>query len=141
MTEKKITSEVEELSRELKVNLPSGSLPIVIKIIALFTLLGGLSIAGSVFVDIVGESLSFLNYLLRLAVGALAILIAHGIIRKRRWAIWLYGLLVILEILSNPIAAIIPAVILVYLYFHRHLFAESFLDKFVKKLLGKLKKI
>src|SRR5690606_16618272 len=96
----------EKISEELNVNLPGQYLPLPIRLIAYFTLIGGLSIVGSLFSDIVrpqGENPIF--YVMRIAVGVLAILIAYGILEKKRWAIWLYGVLALVALNFNPFLA------------------------------------
>ncbi len=133
-----VEEEVEEIAKDLQINLPLGNLPLPIKLIILFTLIGGLSIVGSAFADIfssIDVSLSF--YIIRLIAGLFFILIAFGLYRKERWAIWLNGLMVVIGFMINPILIIFPAVIVAYLYFKKDLFRPSFIDHFIKRLLAK----
>jgi len=110
--------------------MPSGRLPLLIKIISLFTLIGGLSIIGSLFVDIgrPSGSVSIGFYLLRLLVGATAIAAAYGISKKERWAIWLFGAITMIGFYFNPITGVIPGLVFIYLLTVRHVFKPSFLD-------------
>ncbi|MEW6617032.1 MAG: hypothetical protein AB1333_01275 [Patescibacteria group bacterium] len=128
--DEKEKGEVEELAEELNINLPSVGLPPSIKLIALFTLIGGLSIVGSLFADVVrpnAEGFGF--YILRFIVGFLSLGTVHGMARKKRWALWFYGFIVIIGIFINPIISILPLGILIYLYKNRSLFEPSVFDK------------
>ena len=141
---RKNESEIEKAAEELHVELPAGNLPLPLKVIALFTLIGGLSIIGSIFSDVVRPGqLSVFAYLLRLGVGVLAVAIAYGIVRRHRWALWLYGLIVAVGLFINPVVASLPLAIAVYLYLHRKYLRPSFLDETLsivwagaKELLG-----
>lgn len=125
---------VERAAEELKISLPQTDLPWVLKIIALFALVGGLSIIGSSFADIFGqEKVGFGRYILRLGSGIAFLLIAYGLVEKRRWAVWLYGFLVVVGLWLNFYLAIFPALIVAYLYFRRRHFRPSLLDVWLIK--------
>lgn len=136
---------VEKFAREMKVELPSVDLPIFIKLIALLTLIGGLSIIGGGLADIVRPMPTpFFSYLFRLLIGIGMVFIAHGIISRKRWTIWLYGTTVLVGLLVNPTVAFLPALITFYLYRERGLFAPSIFDRAagalafsVRSLLGR----
>lgn len=133
-------SGIEKIAKELNVALPSGQMPAPVKLIALFTLVGGLSIIGSIFADVVApDSEKFGIYILRLIVGLLSVGIAYGIADKRRWALWLYGLIVITGFSVNPVVAILPLGILAYLYKHKELFRLSVFDKILNFLVFAIK--
>ncbi|MEX1063998.1 MAG: hypothetical protein WED06_01515 [Candidatus Paceibacterota bacterium] len=139
--EEEVEKEVEEVAKDLQINLPLGNLPLPIKLIVLFTLIGGLSIVGSAFADIFDSaSVSLSFYILRLVAGLLFILIAYGLYRKQRWAIWLNALMVVIGFLINPILSLFPAVIVAYLYFKKDLFRASFVDHSIKRLWDKMGK-
>ena len=135
-----IDSKAQEISETLQINLPAKGLLLPIRLIALFTLLGGLSILGSAFADIVdSEKTKVITYIMRLSVGLLAVASAYGLIERERWAFWLYGVIVIIGLLNNPFIAVLPAIALVYLYMHRDLFNPSKLDKLLAQLWSLIK--
>lgn len=137
-----LEKKAEEAADELKINLPGANLPPVLRFIALFMLAGGLSIVGSIFADIVNPiqtNVSF--YLLRILVGGLVLATAYGIIRLERWALWSYGLALLIGLLVNPIVVLLPLVVLIYLYAHREKFTPSALDYQLIEVITKLKSI
>lgn len=116
----------DKISQEFKITLPGQNLPTPVRVIAFFTLIGGFSIIGSLFVDIVRpleEGLSF--FILRTIAGLTAISIAYGIIEHKRWSIWLYGAFTLFAIFSNLILSIIPLSVVIYLYIKRDFFTPS----------------
>lgn len=130
----------DKLTEDLAVNLPGKGLPLIVRIIAFFTLIGGLSIIGSLFADIVrphGEDIYI--YALRTIVGVVAVVIAYGLIEHERWAIWLYGLVTLLSLFTNPFLAFIPGVVVVYLYTQRSYFSPSLPDFILEKGVNKIK--
>lgn len=130
-----LESKAQKISEELEVNLPAKGLLLPIRLIALFTLLGGLSILGGAFADIVDSEKTELGiYVMRLIIGLLAVASAYGIIERERWAFWLYGIIVIVGLINNPWIAALPAIALVYLFIHRDLFNPSKLDKLLSQL-------
>ncbi len=123
MTRKKVRKGTHKVAGQLKITLPGGSLPIEVKLIALFTLTGGLSIIGGIFGDVIRPTGTHLpTYLIRLVVGVSMIALAYGIVTRRKWSLLLYGLIVIMGLYVNFIAALIPLVAVVYLIFKRDLF-------------------
>lgn len=130
----------DTLNKEFRINLPGQNLPTPVRIIAFFTLIGGLSIAGSLFADIVrpsGEHFGF--FTLRIFAGAMAILTACGIIEHKRWSIWLYGLFTLFALFSNPLLAIIPFGVVIYLYTQRSYFEKSIADNYLINAFNSLK--
>jgi len=131
----------EKIADELKVTLPASGSPLPLRLIALFTLIGGLSIIGSLFADIVRPPSNTPHfYFLRIIVGLLAIFISYEIIEKSRLAIWLYGVIVIVGLFINPIVSVLPGLVLVYFIFQRHQFKSSIIDQFLLNLLTKFKR-
>ena len=127
-TEKKIS----EVAETLQVDIPNVRIPGTLKIVALFTLIGGLSIIGSLFVDIVRpSSISGLFYLLQIAVGVIAITAAYSIVKKSYMAFWLYALITALALYLNPVTAIVPGFVAIYLYKNRKLFKKTPLDTLI----------
>lgn len=123
MTRKKVRKGAHKVARQLKVTLPGGNLPIAVKLIALFTVTGGLSIIGGIFGDVVRPTgIHLPTYLIRLIVGVSMIAIAYGIVTRKRWSLLLYGLIVIAGLYVNFVAALIPLAAVVYLIFKRDLF-------------------
>jgi hypothetical protein len=127
----------DKVSQELQINLPGKFLPAPVRLIAFFTLAGGLSIVGSLFVDIVrpGKVDVFL-YFFRILIGILAIGITYGIIERKRWAIWLYGLIAVISLFTNPVLAIVPAVVFIYLFYVRSIFTPSVIDNVITQVYG-----
>ena len=119
----KVEKTAEDVSKDLNVILPIKEGPLLIRLIALFTLIGGLSIMGSLFTDIVRHVPTTLPlYALRVSVGVLAIAVSYGIITKKVWTIWLYGLIVLIGFFRNPLLSILPALVLIYLLNKRNYF-------------------
>ena len=132
---------ITAIAHELHVEVPEGRLPLSLKLVCLFTLIGGLSIIGSLFVDIIRPSgtINATLYIMRLTVGITAIGAAYGIIHKERWTMWFYGALTVLGLFLNPITAVIPAIVLILLYRVRHLFTPSKLDLLIEAYWNLLK--
>ena len=131
----------EKIADELKVTLPASGSPLPLRLIALFTLIGGLSIIGSLFADIVRPPSNTPHfYFVRIIVGLLAVFISYEIIEKSRLAIWLYGIIVVVGLFINPIVSILPGLVPVYLIFQRHQFKSSIIDQFLLNLLTKFKR-
>lgn len=126
---------LEKAAEDLKLNLPQVNLPLGLKIVALLTLVGGLGTLGNLFANIFDSStFSFKNYILQLIGGILFIAISYGIIKRQNWATWLYGALVILALFINWPFALLPAAVVVYMYFnHKYLYPSVF-DRALKKL-------
>lgn len=125
---------VETAAAELQVKLPGVNLPLLLKLIALFTLVGGLSIIGSASADIFNpQKVGFLTYILRLAAGVVFVIISYGIVKRQNWATWLYGAMVIMALFINWPLAILPALIVIYMIFNRKYFFPSIFDKLFNK--------
>ncbi|RJQ28059.1 hypothetical protein C4565_04195 [Candidatus Parcubacteria bacterium] len=138
--EKTEEGEIDKVAEELNVGLPHVKLPTPIRLITLFTLIGGLSILGSVFADVVRPNTEeFGFYILRLFIGILAVATAYGIEQKKRWSLWLYGIIVVIGFFTNPLVTILPLLIFIYLYKRRKLFARSALDKIIHFLAFSIK--
>jgi hypothetical protein len=131
----------DKISQDLQVALPGKDLPLFIRIIAFFTLGGGLSIIGSLFAEDIlrpsSEDIGF--YIVRIIVGAIALIIGYGIVKKERWAIWLYGALTLYAAFSNPIFAFMPGMVVFYLYTQRKFFRPSILDLYLSVGIEKIK--
>ncbi len=125
MTRKKTRKSVHKIARKLEVTLPGGKLPLEIKLIALFTVTGGLSIMGGIFGDIVRpKEVHLPTYLIRIVVGILMIAISYGLVTRKKWSLWLYGLIVIIGLFINFVAALIPLAAVIYLIIKRDLFTN-----------------
>jgi hypothetical protein len=125
MPRKRIRKKTGNIAKSLKVALPGGNLPIEIKLIALFTATGGLSLIGGIFGDVIRPTGTHLpTYLIRLVVGVSMILISYGIVTRKRWSIWLYALIVLAGLFVNFVAALIPLAVVIYLFFKRDLFTN-----------------
>lgn len=137
---------VEAIAKDLKVNLPNVNLPLLVKLVSLFTLVGGLSILGSAFVDIFNPArIKFITYFLRLLAGLSFIFISYGLVKRQRLAIWLYAALVLISLFVNPVFATLPGLIVIYLFFQRRFFTPSFIDVLFEKsivfIASKFKKV
>jgi uncharacterized membrane protein len=138
--ENKLEEKTEEIAEEMQINIPGQGLRLPIRIIALFTLLGGLSIVGSMFADIVDPDKTRLStYLIRLIVGLLMVLVAYGILHLKRWSIWLYALIAFIGLTINPAVAVFPIAIVVFLYIKRRQFEASALDFIIDNVYSSLK--
>lgn len=125
MTRKRVRKRAHSVAGALKVALPGGNLPLVVKLIALFTVTGGLSIMGGIFGDVVRPNAIHLpTYLTRLIVGILMITVSFGIVTRKAWSLWLYGLVVVVGLFVNFAAALIPFLAVIILVFKRDLFTN-----------------
>lgn len=137
-----LEQKAEEAADEMKINLPGGNLPPVLRFIVLFMLAGGLSIIGSIFADIVNPTQTNLSfYLLRIVVGGLVLTTAYGIIRMQRWAIWIYGVALLIGLLVNPIVVVLPAAVFIYLFVYRERFVPSLFDYKFEELVVKIRSV
>jgi len=119
---------VTKVARDLELFIPKTREPLAVKIIALFTLAGGLSLLGSTFTDIFGLNVSMSVYILRALMGFIAMAIAYGLVRGMRWTIYLYAIVVLVAIMVNPKFSVLLAVILVYLVYNRKYLKKSAID-------------
>jgi hypothetical protein len=123
MTRKKVRKSAHKVAKQIKVTLPGGNLPLEIKLIALFTATGGLSIMGGIFGDVIRPTEIHLpTYLVRVVVGISMIAISYGIVTRRKWSLWLYGLIVVAGLFVNFVVALIPLAAVIYLVFRHDLF-------------------
>ncbi len=137
-----IESKVEKIADDLKVSLPASGSPLLLRLIALFTLIGGLSIIGSLFADIVKPPSNTPHfYFLRIVVGLLAIFISYEIIEKSRLALWLYAVIVVVGIFINPIVTIIPGGVLIFLWLQRSYLKPSIIDQTIASILARVSRI
>ncbi len=125
MTRKRVRKGAHNFAGQLKVTLPGGNLPIEVKLIALFTVTGGLSIMGGIFGDVIRPTgIHLPTYLTRLFVGVAMIAISYGIVTRKKWSLWLYGLIIAVGLYVNFVAALIPLAALVYLVLRHDLFTD-----------------
>ena len=131
----------EKIAGELKITLPAQGSPLLLRLVALFTLVGGLSILGSLFADIVRPPTSAQHfYLIRIVTGIIAMIISYEIIQKSKLAIWLYGVVVLTGLFINPIVSIFPLAVLIYLFSQRRLFKQSMPDRLIASLSTKIRR-
>ena len=135
-SEKKIEGALEDAAKKLSINLPTGKSPLSLRLIAFLTLLVGVNLMAGTFSD---AKVHLFVYISKLFLGFVAVLIAYGIIERKRWAIWLYGFLAIVMLMINPIISILPIMIVIYLYFQRGDFEISIFDIFAEFLIKEAK--
>ncbi len=128
---------IRKAAKELDINLPETRGPFGINLIALFFLVGGIALVGATFTDIFGLRTSAWVVIFRTVVGAVSIFISYGLIKKLRWSLWLYGLLLIASIFFNPILSVLYVIVLVYLVAHKNVFKKGRLDSFLEDIWGK----
>ena len=134
----KAEKKISEVAKTLQVEIPKARISGSMKFIALFTLIGGLSIIGSLFVDIVQpERVSGFSYLLQIAVGVIAITAAYSILKKNHLAFWLFALITVLALIFNPVTAIVPGIVAMYIYSRRQSFKKTKLDHFIDDIFEK----
>lgn len=123
---KELNREFNDITKTLHINVAFGNIPLPMKIIALLTSAGGLSIIASIFADIVRPNETILHfYLLRIVTGLVMIFVGYGIIKQREWSLLLYGMVSVASFLINPIASIIPILITLYLIWNKHYFVSG----------------
>ena len=137
--QKEAENSIEKVAREINVNLPLTNLPLPLKIITLLITIGGLSITASALTDVFNPNdIGLAFYLLRAIAGVTMLAIAYGLIKRRRWSIWIYGIIVVIGVFINPGVSILPLLILIYLYTKRAMFAESIFDKWANILASSI---
>ena len=124
---------IEQIAKELQVILPKSKEPLGIRIIALLSLVGGLSLLGGTVTDIFNQKLSLFKYLVRGGSGIIFLAIAYGLIRGRRWAMWLFGAVVLVGLFVNPGCAIIPLFIFLYIWSRRSSLRPDKIDYWLEK--------
>lgn len=125
---------IEKIAEKLDVNLSKTSLPLPVKVITLIIVAGGLSILGSTLTDfIIPNSGSNILHVYRMLIGLVFLAIAYGLYDRRRWALWLYGIIVFFGIFLNFALAIVPTLLVIYLYTQRKALRPGPLDKLVSK--------
>lgn len=133
---------VEKIAHDLHADLPEGRLPVLVKIIALLLSIGGLSISASVFTDFVSpREATIFTQIGRLIVGLVMITVAYGIFRRKRWSLWLYGLVIFIGLFVNFRLILIPLATFIYLYVHRKTLTTTLIEKYLADFfvsLGKL---
>jgi hypothetical protein len=119
----KVDEGVKEVAKELKINLPENNTPLVVRLIGVLLLVGGLSMLGSTFGDLFNSSQpDITTYILRIVGGVAFIVISYGLLKQKQWSIWLFAVVVIVGAFFNYFVAILPALIVVYLFFERDYF-------------------
>lgn len=138
--EQRLEDRTEEIAEEMQINIPGAGISLPIRLIALFTLLGGLSIVGSMFADIVDPDKTRLStYLVRLVVGLMMLFVSYGLLHFKRWSIWLYGIIALIGLTINPAVSVFPIAVVIYLYHKRGSFDPSLIDFALSKIITKIK--
>jgi hypothetical protein len=138
--EHELEEKTEEIAEEMEVNLPGVGLSLPLRVISLFTLIGGFSIIGSMFADIVNpDKTNVFAYLGRLFVGLVAVTVSYGILHLKRWSLWLYGFIALVGLAINPAVAIFPVIVTIYLYKCRKQFEPSVIDFMIGNIISSLK--
>ena len=132
-------SKLEEIAEELQLIIPKSHKSMGVRVVALLSLVGGVGILSAAITDIFSYKVSFIIRLASGATGFIFLAIAYGLIKKRRWAIWLWGLVSLVAAFSNPASAIILVAIFVYLWIKREDLRESPLDYWLEKKYEKIK--
>jgi hypothetical protein len=136
-----IEEEVNEVARELHLSLPGGNIELPIRLLALLTLVFGLSTLGAVIGNVFSPvSTSFFLYLLQIIIGAAFIAISYGLIIRRRWAVWLYSFIVLLGLIINPLFSVLPLTVVLYLYYRLDYFTPSILDEWAQMVVSRIRR-
>lgn len=129
--------ELEKFGKALHISLPLGRGPFSIKLIALLTSLGGLSILASSLADIVSPQIvAFHFYLLRVATGIIMLLVGYGLIKRLEWSAWLYGVMSVIALYINPVLAVLPVAITMYLWYRSEYFTAGTPAEVIESLLA-----
>jgi len=131
---KSVKKTIEGAAKELNVNLPDPDAPLAIRLVALLTLVGGLSAVGSTFAEMFNrEPTDLVSYSLRIFAGGLFIIISYGLFRRERWPMWTLLILVGVAFFLNYISAVVPALLLILLFFEREYLKPSRFDRWLSK--------
>ena len=128
---------IRKAAEALDIKLPETKGPFGINLVALFFLIGGIAVVGSTFTDIFGPRLGPWVVVFRTTVGIASLFIAYGLIKKLRWSLWLYGLLMIASIFFNPVLSVLYVLVLVYLLSNKNVFQKGGLDNFFENVWSK----
>jgi len=139
--ESKIEKKVEEVAEELQVALPKNGEALGIRIVALMCLVGGLSLMAGMITDIVNPEISFQVYFLRGIMGALFIGVAYGLLKRKLWPLWVLMALVAIGFFTNPAAAVVILLLLIYLWSVRNGLEAGDLDVFFESKFLVFKKL
>jgi hypothetical protein len=127
-------SVVKEVAQTLNVVLPMGSIPFFAKIVALLTSAGGFGIMADIFSDIIQPyHVNLYFYFLRLLVGMAMICVGYGILKNKEWTVWVYGTITLVGLFVNPIIAILPLLVTIYLYRQGRYFDPHWPQKFLQQ--------
>lgn len=112
---------IEDVVEDLNIEPPGSAESYAVRLIAYTLVLGGVSVVGSVFTGIfeVPTYGILSGTLARIAFGCAIVLIAYGILKRRRWALLGFAGLVVLSAFFNPVLALFLAAALVFLLSHR----------------------
>jgi len=125
---------IRKAAEALDVKLPETRGPFGINLIALSFLIGGISSVGTTFTDIFGSRVNVWSVVSRTIVGVVSLFVAYGLIKKLRWSLWLFGLLLIVSIFFNPVLAVLYVLVLVYLLTCKDIFKKGKLDNLMEGL-------
>lgn len=119
---------LEKAAKDLNIEPPKSRESFGVRMLAYAMIVGGLSIIGSVFVSIFEPQHSFNTYtgtILRIGVGSFILLTAYGILKRRQWSLWGFGVLVAFSIFTNPTLALFLGGAFVFLLYHRRHFVKG----------------
>jgi len=134
---KKGERKIAKAAEELDIKRPKTKWPLGLKIAAFFLLIGGVALVGAAFADIFGSQISIGVILLKIIVGIASLFTAYGFIKQLRWSLWLFGMMVAVIILINPVLAILYVLILVYLINNKEIFKKGEIDEFFESARDK----
>ena len=139
-TESSTERAVEKVAEALDIHIPKERVPLPLRILMLLMVIGGLSILGSSITDFtITSDEGLIAYLYRLVTGIGFLSVAYFIYARSRWASWIYGGITFIGLLFNFSKALVPALIVFYLYKRRNYLKPTIADTYANMLIEKLK--
>jgi hypothetical protein len=119
----------ERVAGQLDIRLPGNGLPFVAKAIAFLMIAGGLSLSGTLLVDVLTGGAGIQVHLWRLIVALFIAVIGYLLIRRRRTALWLFAMAGLVGGIFNPGSLIVTVPIVAYLIAIRRWLAPGLADR------------
>ncbi len=104
--------------------------------IALLSSIGGISILAGIVADIFQpDHVSLHSLLWQIITGIVMITVGYGILTRKGWTVWLYGAISLSSLFFNPVLAIMPLLIVSYLYSRKIYFDRNAPKEILLKLI------
>ncbi|PJE51477.1 MAG: hypothetical protein COV29_00650 [Candidatus Yanofskybacteria bacterium CG10_big_fil_rev_8_21_14_0_10_36_16] len=131
---------VEKIAKELQLVLPKINEPLGVRIVALLSLVAGLGLLARMMSDVFDAKVPFYLIFTRVVGGLLLLGISYGLVKRRRWPVWVLGAVVLIGAFVNPGPAMALLIIFLYLWAERNSLKASLMDVKIEKTIVEFKK-